>query len=336
MSSSGWKGLTTLFAVAGVLFLGCLFSTGATAGAADKFLALGTSSKSGVYFPVGKEICRRLNINRETHLHRCQALTTGGSVYNIQALVSGELDLAITRSDLAYASYNGVGLFKKLGAVPGIRAIATLYDNPVAVLVSPESNITDFSQLTGKRINIGNKGSGKRSFSDELFKIMGWKRTDFSSVSELSSSKMARAFCAGELDILIQAMGIPAAYYDKLVEGCGARFLSIPDDIIAAFKNKGPFFEEAVIPGGMYAGNPEDVRTIGTKALLVTSSRVGNRAVGEVAKGIFEDLAGFTSSHPTLQNSNAENMLKEGIFIPLHEGAAAYYRSRKHLAGPAK
>lgn len=295
--------------------------------AADKFLALGTSSANGVYYPVGKGICDLINAGRDRHLLRCIALTTGGSIYNIQALTTGELDLAITRADLAYNSFKGKGIFSRIGANVKLRAITTLYDNPLGVVVKADSKIKSFADFSGKRINIGNKGSGKRAFADVLFKVMNWKRRNFAKVTELSSGKMAKAFCNGKLDILIQVMGLPADFYDKVIRKCGGRFVPVPVSVVAAVKKMGPFFEDAVIPGGMYPANPKDVRTIGTKAVLVTSSRLDQNAIYQVAKAIFGDLGKFRAIHPALGAANAQTMLEQGLFIPIHKGALAYYKS---------
>ncbi len=293
--------------------------------AMDKFLALGTSSVRGVYFPVGKGICKSINAGRDEHLVRCIAYNTGGSIYNIQALASGELDLAITRADLAYQAFKGEGPFEGARRNKDIRAIATLYDNPVAIVVRADSGIDSIDQLTGKRINIGNLGSGKRAFSDLLFKVMNWSRSDFEAVSEYSTSKMGQAFCKGEIDALVQVMGIPAKFYDTVVTECGGKFIGFSDKTLSTIRQYGRFFEETVIPGGMYENNAEDIKTIGTKAVLVTTKRLSDYSIYQVAKAIFNDLSAFKKSNRALGSSTIQTMLKEGIFIPMHAGAAKYY-----------
>jgi hypothetical protein len=317
-----------------VLLAGLVAVTGSmpmTAAAFDKFVALGTSSTSGVYFPVGNAICDLINAGRLDHLMRCLSYSTGGSVYNIQALVSGELDIAITRSDLAYEAYLGKGQFAALGANKDLRTVANLYGQPVAVIVKADSGIDSFDKLDGRRINIGNRGSGKRTIADMIFRIMGWTNARFDKVTELSTGAMGRAFCAGEVDILIEALGIPAAFYDRMTRECGGRFISLPPELIAGFKEIGPFFYDDRIGGDLYPHNPADVNTVGIKIVLVTVARVHPHSIGIVADALFGRLDDFRAAHSALSRATVTNMLKEGIHVPIHAGADAYYRQRKLL-----
>lgn len=291
----------------------------------DKFLALGTSSKAGVYYPVGKAICSLLNENRLDHRVRATAYNTGGSVYNIQALASEELDVAITRSDLVYKAYNGLDVFEQVGANHEFRLISVLYGMPLAVIVKDDSGITDFSQLSGNRINLGNLGSGKRTVADLIFKAMQWTRADFSEVSELSGSKAGAAFCNGELDIIVEALGIPATYYDKLTNECGGRFLNIPPDLIASIIQDNAFFKKGVIPGGMYPHNPEDVLTFTIDAVLITSDRVHPKSIFYLAEAIFHDLERFKNMHPALGRLLLNKMITAEPFIPYHDGVLQYF-----------
>ena len=135
---------------------GCVAGAVDSAWATDKFLALGTASTRGTYYPVGNSLCGLINKDRDRHLVRCLSYTTGGSVYNIQALSSGELDLAITRSDLAYKAFNGLGEFAAIGANRALRTVTNLYNQPVVITVRKDSGINSFADFKGKVINIGN------------------------------------------------------------------------------------------------------------------------------------------------------------------------------------
>lgn len=304
-----------------------LSSQNAVAQGVDKFLALGTSSTSGVYYPVGKAIAGLINAHRLEHGIRCIAYSTGGSVYNIHALASGELDLAITCMDLAYHAYNGSSIFDSFGPNRNLRVITALYDMPVAIIVKNDSGISCFEDLPGKRINIGNLGSAKRTIADLLFKVMGWSRKDFSKVLELPTKKMDGAFCNGEVNILIQALGIPASFYDRIMRECGGKFLDIPAEVINKVRRDNPLFENARIPGGLYPNNPNEVSTFKTNVVLITSSRLHNKSIYQVAKAIFHDIGQFKGKHPALMNFNPDNMIRENI-IPFHTGALQYYREK--------
>ena len=313
--------------VAGVIAL----TMGANGHAAtkDKFIALGTSSKSGVYYPVGSGICDLVNEGRDRHLVRCLAYPTGGSIYNIQALRSGELDVAITRADLAYQAANGEGIFEPLGPMPDLRIVASLYENPVGVIVKKDSAIGSVDDLPGHRINIGNLGSGKRDFSDLLFKVMEWGPSDFTGVSELSTSKMGKGFCNGDIDILIQAMGIPASFYDKMIKECDGRFVGFSADLINRLKAEAPFIESNLIPGGMYISNMDDVPTVGAKAVLVTTNRLDNETVDDLTSALMGGLDRLKAEQAAMSAVTLETMLNKGIYVPFHPGVIKYFQSNQ-------
>lgn len=227
-----------------LLIIGCVigFSGSSTAVAFDKFVALGTASKRGTYYPVGQALCKFINAGRLEHLVRCVAYNTGGSIYNIQALTSGELDLAITRADLAYRAYKGLGQFADIGANKNLRTVTNLYDTPVVVTVRKGDGIKTFEDFKGRRINIGNRGSGKRNISDEIFRIMGWNQKMFSKVTELGTTAMAKAFCDKKIDIMMEAIGLPAKLYDRVTYECDGVFMDLPKKVIDTYQAKGPFF----------------------------------------------------------------------------------------------
>lgn len=310
------------------IFIAVLALTARPSAAAgmDKFIALGTGSTSGTYFPVGKGICELINKGRAEHGVRCIAYSTGGSVYNIQAITSGELEMGITRSDLAYQSHDGSAGFTAIGPNKDLRAVATLYSMPIAILVRKDANITTFADLKGKRINIGNKGSGKRSVADLIFNIMEWTKDDFSETLEYPTKRMGQAFCDGELDILIEGLGNPAAFYEKMVGECDGKFIIVPGAVVDKIKRKFPYFSSLSIPGEMYTDTPKPIPTFGFKAMLVTRRGVHPDTVYQVARSIFGNFHKFQEKHPSLRLATPKKMANEGIFIPLHEGALRYYK----------
>ena len=293
--------------------------------AEDKFLALGTASTRGTYYPVGNTLCNLINERRDSHLVRCLSYATGGSVYNIQALTSGELDLAITRSDLAYQAYNGLNQFRAIGANRQLRTVSNLYNQPVVITVRKDSGINSFDDFKGKIINIGNRGSGKRAIADQMFKIMGWSLSDFAGATEFSTRGQTKPFCEKKVDILIESIGLPAPLYDKLATDCGAKFIDIPEKLAAGFRKSGPFFFDYKIPASINPNNDADVETVGIKVVLLTLTTVSPKSVGTIAGAIFREKGKFQKSHPALSLSDPNSMINEGIHVPLHDGAKKYY-----------
>lgn len=299
--------------------------------AKEKFVALGTSSQSGVYYPVAQGICGLINGGRDEHLIRCLANTTGGSIYNIQAIATGELDFALTRAGLAYEAFKGIGEFEAYGANPKLRSMSVLYSQPLSVIVKQDSDIKDFLDITGKRINIGNLGSGKRELAEMLLELMQWTAKDFTEVLELNTSRMGKAFCEDKVDVLIEAIGIPSAFLDKMINECKGRFVDIPKNVVDAVRQKGPYYEPGVIPAKLYPVQKKDVRTFNVNVVLISSTDTSAETIYEITRTMFEKFPLLQKTHPVFANMTPKSMVEQGEYIPFHEGALRYYRERNML-----
>ena len=162
----------TLFAVGVALIIGAFFGSGAQA--QERIITIGTGSVTGVYYPAGGAICRLVNRARKEHNIRCFVESTGGSIYNLHALRDGEVNFGIVQSDWQYAAYRGEGVFADGPAYKDLRSVFSLHSEMFTVAVSKESGITTFSQLKGKRVNLGDRGSGMRAIMQELMETKGW------------------------------------------------------------------------------------------------------------------------------------------------------------------
>jgi len=294
--------------------------------ASEKFLAIGTAYRGGTYYPVGNALCDRINKDREKTSIRCLSYETGGSSYNIEALRAGDLDLAITQSNLAYNAYRGVNTFEELGAFKSLRTVINLYDQPLTISVHKDSGIDDFTKLPGRIVNIGNRGSGKRTLSEVLFGITGWTENSFSRVLQLPTAQQVRAFCGREIDIMIETVGIPTPLY-KTVEKCGGIFLDLPDSVRAGFRKLGPFFFDYSIPRSVNTNNTREVRTIGLKISLVTRADMPATVIRSVVDTLVSDLASFKQLHRALSFSSLNSLTVQDIHVPLHDGVTQYLAS---------
>ncbi len=151
-----------------------------TADAEQKFVSIGTGGVTGVYYPTGGAICRLVNKTRKTHGIRCSAESTGGSVYNINTIRAGELEFGVAQSDWQYHAYRGTSKFKSAGAFKKLRAMFSVHPEPFTLLVRGDSGIKNFEGLKGKRVNIGNPGSGQRATMEVVMEAFGMKKSDFS------------------------------------------------------------------------------------------------------------------------------------------------------------
>jgi len=296
--------------------------------AQQKFVTIGTGGVTGVYYPAGGAICRLVNKDRAKHGIRCSVESTGGSVFNVNTIRAGELDLGVAQSDVQYHAVKGSGGFQKDGAYRELRAVFALHPEPVTVLGRKEANAKSFSDFKGKRFNVGNPGSGTRATAEELLAAMGWKMSDFSLASELKADEHGPALCDGKIDGFLYLVGHPSANIQDPTTVCGAKLVNVTGPAVDKLVKQNPYYAHATIPGGMYPGNDQDVRTYGVVASVVSSSKVPADTVYAVVKAVFDNFDEFKKLHPAFANLKPENMVKDGLSAPLHDGAVKYYKEK--------
>jgi uncharacterized protein len=300
----------------------------APAFAQQKFVTIGTGGVTGVYYAAGGAICRLVNKDRAKHGIRCSVESTGGSVFNVNTIKAGELDLGFTQSDVQYNATKGLGQFKDPGAWGDQRAVFSVHPEPFTVLARKEANIKAFTDFKGKRFNVGNPGSGTRASMEELLGAMGWKLSDFSLASELKADEHGPALCDGKIDGFFYGVGHPSANIQDPTTSCGAKLVSITGPAVDKLVAEKPYYAKAVIPGGLYPGNPDPTNTYGVLATVVASAKTPPETVYQVVKAVFDNFDEFKKLHPALANLKAENMVKDGLSAPLHEGAVRYYKEK--------
>ena len=299
-----------------------------TAFAQQKYLTIGTGGVTGVYYAAGGAICRLVNKDRAKHGLRCSVESTGGSVFNINTIKAGELDLGVAQSDVQYNAAKGLGPFKDGGPMGELRAVMSLHPEPFTVLTRKEANIKSFADLKGKKFNVGNPGSGTRSSMEELLVAMNWKMTDFALASELKADEHGPALCDGKIDGFFYGVGHPSANIQDPTTTCGAKLVSVTGPAIDKLVTEKPYYAYATIPAGLYPNNPQETKTYGVLATLVSSSKVPADTVYTIVKAVFDNFDEFKKLHPALANLKPEEMVKNGLSAPLHEGAARYYREK--------
>ncbi len=321
------KTLTLMRALGAVAIAGALAAPG-TALAQQKFITIGTGGVTGVYYAAGGAICRLVNKDRKSHGIRCSVESTGGSVYNINTIRAGELDMGVAQSDWQYHSAKGTSAFKDQGPFNELRAVFSIHPEPFTVLVRKEAGVKTFADLKGKRFNVGNPGSGTRASMEELLGALGWKTSDFSLASELKADEHGAALCDNKIDGFFYGVGHPSANIQDPTTTCGAKLVSLTGPAVDKLLNGSPYYAKATIPGGLYAGNPEPTQTYGVLATFVSSSKVPADMVYQVVKAVFENFDDFKKLHPAFANLDPKNMIKDGLSAPLHDGAVKYYKEK--------
>ncbi len=291
----------------------------------EKFITIGTGGVTGVYYPTGGAICRLVNKNRDEHGIRCSVESTGGSVYNLNTIRAGELDFGVAQSDWQYHAYNGTSRFEDAGAFEGLRAVFSVHPEPFTVVARADSGIENFSDLKGKRVNVGNPGSGQRATMEIAMEAMGWTMDDFSLASELKSAEQSQALCDNKIDAFVFTVGHPSGSIQEATTTCDSVLVNVKNEKIEELVDSRPYYSFADIPGGMYKGNPDAVTTFGVRATFVSSTDVSERVAYHVVKAVFENFQDFKKLHPAFAILKKDEMVSQSLSAPLHDGAKKYY-----------
>ena len=299
----------------------------AATAAEERFITIGTGGQTGVYYVVGQSICRLVNRDTATTGLKCTAPSTGGSVANINAIKAGDMDMGVAQSDWQYYAFNGSPQWEG-GAVGDLRAVFSVHGEPFTVVARNDANITTFDDLKGKRVNIGNPGSGQRGTMEVIMDKMGWSLSDFSLASELKSSEQSAALGDNKVDAIIFTAGHPNGSIQEATTTTDAHLIPVVGPVIDELVAANPYYAKATVPGGMYRGTDGDTETFGVKASFVTSANVPDDVVYAVVKAVFDNFDRFKTLHPAFANLKEEEMIKDGLSAPLHPGAEKYYRER--------
>jgi TRAP transporter TAXI family solute receptor len=313
-----------------LMIMGSLAAAGVMLGGAataqQTFISIGTGGVTGVYYPAGGAICRLVNRDRAEHGIRCGVESTGGSIFNLNAVRSGELEFGVAQSDWQFHAFNGSSQFEEQGADEDLRAVFSLHPEPFTVVARADAGITSFADLRGKRVNVGNPGSGQRGTMELVMDTLGWTMDDFAVVSELQAGEQAQALCDNNIDAMVYTVGHPSGAIQEATTSCDTVLVNVTEDAVLELVEETPFYRVATIPGGMYRGTDADVTTFGVGATFVTSANVPEDVVYVLTKAIFENLDTFRSLHPALATLDPEEMVRDGLSAPLHAGAERYYR----------
>ena len=298
-----------------------------TAQSEQQFISIGTGGVTGVYYPTGGAICRLVNKNRKEHGIRCSAESTGGSIYNINTIRAGELEFGVAQSDWQYHAYNGTSKFEDKGKFENLRAVFSVHPEPVTIIAHDDSGVMNITDLKGKRVNIGNPGSGTRGTWEVIEEAMGWQRNDLRLAAEMKSAETGQAVCDGKIDAYFWLVGHPSALTQESLSTCAAHLVNATGDAIDKLVADNSYYRTATIPAGMY-NNESDIQTFGVGATFVSSADVPADVVYIVVKAVFDNIDNFKKLHPAFANLNPAQMITDSLSAPLHEGAARYYKER--------
>lgn len=312
-----------LFAAVAFISSG-LFPTKASS--ETKFYTIGTGGVTGVYYPTGGAISKMVNNKEAEYGIRLTYESTGGSVFNVNAIMSGDLEFGVVQSDRQFQAMKGLAEWKDAGPQKKLNAIFSIHPESITLVAAVDAGIKSLEDLKGKRVNIGNPGSGQRQNSIDALEGAGIDWQKDIKAEGLKASEAPGMLQDGRIDAFFYTVGHPNGAIKEATSGTRkVRFIAInlPD----SFYKKFPYYAPSFVPVANYPSSESknDVPTFGVKATFVTSSDVSNAAVYAVTKEVFENLATFKKLHPAYSVLTKKNML-EGLSAPIHPGAMKYYK----------
>jgi TRAP transporter TAXI family solute receptor len=315
--------LGRLILVASVL-VACLAESAAADEQTETFVSIGSGEMTAVYYPVAKAICQAIFRELREQGIRCSAETTPGSVYNLEHVVSGELEFGIVQSDILFSAYKGIdGWAGK--PVTELRSVVSLYPEFVTVVARAEANIHFLADLAGRRVSVGSVAAGARTtwnlISGHLPLAAPVRLT------ELSQDERTSALCKGAIDANFFVVGHPSELVSKWLAACPSNFVAVRAPVVDELVSKYPFYTRGFIPTEFYHV-PDKVLSFGPLATLVTSASSDPRVVATIAKEIMAHVAELKTMHPALAELDAERMVARTLTAaaPLHPAAAAVYK----------
>ena len=291
------------------------------------FVTIGTGGITGVYYPTGGAIARMVNKKRKAYGIRATVESTGGSVFNINAIMSGDLEFGVAQSDRQYQAVQGIANWKDAGPQKDLRAVFSIHPETVDLIAAVDANINSLQDLKGKRVNVGNVGSGYRKNAIDALVANGLDfEKDFHSES-LKAAEAPGLIQDGRLDAAFYTVGHPSGYYKEATSGV-RKVKFVPIQNVDGLLAKYPYYAKAVTqvtkhyPG---AANDADVPTFGVKATFVTSAKIPDKVVYAIVKEVFDNFEAFKKLHPAYGGLTKKSML-EGLSAPIHPGAMKYYK----------
>ncbi len=308
-----------------ILFINIFILTGTAT--ARKFVAIGTGAVTGVYYPTGGAISRMINNKSDQYGIKATVESTAGSVYNINAVINGDLDFGIAQSDRQYQAVNGQAEWEGTGPVTTLRSVFSIHPESITLIASADSNIDSVADLKGKRVNIGNPGSGQLQNSRDVLAAFGISLNEIKA-EYLKAVEAPGLFQDEKIDAFFYTVGHPNGNIKEATSGrIKVNIISIKGPEIDELIDKYPYYTKTFIPGEFYPNRVKkgNIDSIGVKATLVTSSEVDEDIVYAITKEVFENLNEFKKLHPAYSVLTKKSML-DGLSAPVHRGALRYYK----------
>lgn len=286
-----------------------------------------TASASGALYAVGAAITHMWD-SRIDYVKASSQASAGG-IENLNLVSEGEAQVSIAISSNCYQALNGTDSFDGY-PFKDLKVIAGLYFNPNQVVVTEKSGIKKLTDVKGKHFAVASAGSSVYGECENHFTVAGLSFPDDLNAEFITFTDAADMLQNNTIDGAWIMSGVPAS---AVTQACssGSRIIPIDDDLLAKLKAKFPWYSGYVIPKGTYPGQTEDVKTSAIKMVLFCSSRLDEQTVYDLTRTFWENIEELGKSQANLKGLKIEDAVKDIASLPLHEGAARYYKEKKIL-----
>jgi TRAP transporter TAXI family solute receptor len=297
--------------------------------AEEHFITIGSGDVTAVYYPVGKLIAELVNQKRAEHGLRASVESTRGSVFNLNAINAGYLELGLAQSDTQHEAVHGLDEWSGKGPQTGLRSVFSLHHETVNLVAAADSGIRSLADLKGKRVNVGNPRSGQYQNALDALRAAGLDPASDLKLETSLATEAPQLLQDDRIDAFFCTLGHPSGTLREAVSGKRkVRFIPITgagvDRLIA---ENGYYVKTRVPVEAHYAGaeGTEDVESFAVLATLNASSRVPEETIYQLARAVVENFETFKQGHPALASLRKEDLLR-GLAAPLHSGAQRYFR----------
>lgn len=297
---------------------------------AKTFVTIGSGSTTGLYYPTAVGIAKI--VNEADIAVRANARSTGASVFNCRAIGQGQLQMGMTQNNIAYYAYNGTGVEAFQGKpVKNLRGLAVLYPEVIHILARKEANIKSPADFKGKRVYVGDIGSGTEQDAKNILAAYDVSFDDLKSAVRGSAGKAVGLLRDGQIDAMFYTVGLGSAAITEAAQTAPIVLIPISSDKIDQLHSKFSFYTRFTIPGGTYPDMDKDTSTITLKASLVASADLPEEAVYEFMNTVFNKK--LNEFYSDVQNPNLKKYFKvkealDGMPIPIHAGAVKFYEEQ--------
>jgi TRAP transporter TAXI family solute receptor len=298
--------------------------------AESAFVTIGSGDFTGVYFPTGLAIAKIINKNRSQSGIRATVESTRGSVFNLNAILAGYLEFGLAQSDIQYQAVTGLTEWAGKGPQKKLRAVFSIHHESVCLVAAVDADINALADLKGKRVNIGNPGSGQYQNAIDALQAAGINPKNDIDAKKVKASEAPVLLQENRIDAFFCTVGHPSETLRNATSGeRRVRFIPITGSAIDQMVADKNYYTKTTVSVAQFypdAHDAADITTFGVFATLCTSSDISDHVVYTITKEVFDNFAEFKRHHPALGNLTKKDMFN-GLSATLHPGAINYYKA---------